>query len=327
MVMQFCTIFFPIFEAYTSRYRFDDSTHAIETSKGTWSSSGSSKASMLHCASRVNTAASTKSIVCTSSTDNEKLILSPTPASRIESGSVESRRKAYSRAALAEILSTNPTALLQFATQRDFTGENIIFLIWVNQWRTWWNQAVKDANGLISNQAKKQLFRFAFEIYFRSVHMKTAAIPINIDGRIRSHLDNIFRGMMSSLEQTDSTGYEADVFSKDALTTETPSEPFPFSTKNIGDTSASLSFTSSLKTLVKSVSAEITSQNNYSHGLSLEMQQSDPDFAIPIPYGFDAQVFDDAEREVNYMVFTNTWPRFVDSVNLYANMGKGFREV
>ena len=30
-----------------------------------------------------------------------------------------------------------------------------------------------------------------------------------------------------------------------------------------------------------------------------------------IPEGFDATIFDDAERSIKYLVLTNTWPKFV----------------
>jgi hypothetical protein len=33
-----------------------------------------------------------------------------------------------------------------------------------------------------------------------------------------------------------------------------------------------------------------------------------------IPAGFDANVFDDAQKQVKYLVFTNTWLKFVNEL-------------
>ncbi|KAM6523105.1 hypothetical protein FSOLCH5_003724 [Fusarium solani] len=38
-----------------------------------------------------------------------------------------------------------------------------------------------------------------------------------------------------------------------------------------------------------------------------------------IPDGFDATIFDNAEASIKYLVFTNTWPKFVKERRCLAN--------
>jgi hypothetical protein len=327
MVMQFCTIFFPIYEAYKSQAQLRNSLHTIKTLNQKSSGTSSSEASFSDHGSTVTAVTDTqKSMMSTSSIEKGKLRITTTPTSSASSGSIDRKQDIYSRAALENTLSTNPTALLQFATQKDFTGENIVFLLWVSQWRAWWDQAVKDVNGLISPQAKRQLFRAAVEIYFTSVHMKTAVFPINIEGRVRSRLDNIFRGALWSSGYTDNYSHEAYNFGTHASTAARTDEGLPF-IEHPGDMQQSPSFTSSLKTLVKDSSAETVSQSDAPGAFNLEMQSGNPDSDVPIPDGFNAQIFNDAEKEVKYMVLTNTWARFVTSAELRGDVRIGIQSV
>jgi len=327
MAMQFCTIFVPIYEAYTDQGQLRDSFHAIKASKQKWSSGGVSTASIFPRGSTATTQ-TRDSMGSTYSTEYEKDSISTSAKSPSSPTSTTRNRKReiYSMAALEKALTINPTPLLQFATRKDFTGENIIFLMWVRQWRVWWDQAGRDDYGSISHQAKRQLFRSAVEIYLTSVHMKTSAFPINIEGKIRLQLENIFRGAVWTLEHIGNTAYEADIFSTHASFGKKTNEVLPFPTKHLGDIGKSPSFTGSSKTLDKGLLAE-GSQDFPSKEINLEMQPGDPESAIPIPAGFNAQIFDDAEREVKYMVVTNTWPRFVDSVKLHEDMKMGAQSV
>jgi hypothetical protein len=267
----------------------------------------------------ITTTDAPNSMVSTKSTENEMVIPSAITLSSARSGTVNKTREIYSRATLERALSTDPAPLLQFAARKDFTGENIIFLISLCQWRACWDQAVRDINGVITQQAKRQLFHYAVQIYVTSVHMKMAAFPINIEGRVRLRLNNIFRGAIWSLEHTSRTSNETDIFSTHYCTAERTSKDLSLPTLHLGDMRPRLESSSSLKTLVKHSLAETCLQNNTPDELSIEMLPGSSDSAIPIPDGFDAHVFDDAEQEVKYMVLTNTWPRFVDSIKLHEN--------
>jgi hypothetical protein len=310
MVMQFCTIFFPIFEAYSSQAQLRTSLHAIQPSKQKWSGGGNSNASNSYRGSTATTVAST------TSKENEKNSTLTAGAS-ISSASTPTNRRMYSMAALEKALAINPTPLLQFATSKDFTGENIVFLLRVRQWRLWWDQAVRDKNGFISDQAKRQIFRSAIVIYLTSVHMKTSVFPININSRNRSRLESMFGGAVWTLEHTENKTYGADIF---ASPVETREFFLPFLSKHLGDIGQPPCFTNSSKTLVTSHALEPGSQYSQQGKNSVQMKPGDPESEIPIPTEFGPSIFDDAEREVRDMVVTNTWPRFVDSVKLHEDM-------
>src|SRR2546423_1071132 len=49
----------------------------------------------------------------------------------------------YSMQALEKTLLTNPTELLRFAAMKEFTGENIVFLTQVRDWKAGWNRLAK----------------------------------------------------------------------------------------------------------------------------------------------------------------------------------------
>jgi hypothetical protein len=319
MVMQFCTVFFPIYETWTSQAQLRDSLDINQPSERMWSSAGHSNVSNLHRGSTATTMAST------SFTENEKhSIPTARPSLSTNSSSKKRRKEMCSMAAFEKALTINPTPLLQFATTKDFTSENIIFLLWVRQWRLGWDQAGQDKHGWISHQAKRQLFRSAVEIYVTIVHMKTSAFPININSRNRSRLEVLFRKAVLTLENTKNKTYEADIF---ASPIEESKDFLPFPTKHLGDVGQSPNFTSSSKTLVIGCVPEPRSQKSQQDEISFEMQPGNPKSTISIPSEFDALVFDDAEMEVRDMVITNTWPRFVDSVNLHEDMKMGSQGV
>ncbi len=90
--------------------------------------------------------------------------------------------------ALEKALATNPAPLLQFAATKDFTAENIIFLIAVRDWRF----------GCAIQKSGSTMFSHAAQIYANSVSETLADFPINIEWSIKSRLDTIFGSAVSS---------------------------------------------------------------------------------------------------------------------------------
>lgn len=168
--MQGCTVFFPIYESYTSNHLSASTLSALRD----WEKSHKWQAD-----SDDRTLGS-KSAITQDTTSTQT-----TTASQ--------DKKNFTMAALEHQLITNPTPLLNFAATRDFTAENIIFLMNVRDWKQKWSTNMHTPD---------ELFSLAHEIYLNSVCEKHAEFAINIEGVIRTRLDNIFSSHPSSTTRT-----------------------------------------------------------------------------------------------------------------------------
>lgn len=102
---------------------------------------------------------------------------------------VYSTNKTCTMAALEKVLLVNPHPLLNFAATKDFTAENILFLMAVQDWRTAW-----------PSQSRSTMFSQAVDIYAKQIHEELAEFPINIEWRIKSKLDEIFGPSASNIK-------------------------------------------------------------------------------------------------------------------------------
>ncbi|KAI9809665.1 MAG: hypothetical protein M1825_000097 [Sarcosagium campestre] len=189
-----------------------------------------------------------------------------------------SKADMYNMQALERTLATNATPLLQFAATKEFTGENIIFLTQVRDWKRIWRQTRLDF-GFISPETRSRLYKHAAEIFQSTVCLQTAQFPVNIESRIYQSLEHLFRSERAAVEKEHVTPFADDVVPVDWCSS-SPS----IKARSSGG------FPSSLDEAAASTPMEVLSQ---------------------VPEAFDESVFDRAEASVKYMVFTNTWARFV----------------
>ena len=185
--MQAVTIFFPIYEHYTSNRLSKVTLDALQAweSKKTWGSttfgSGGSSTSQHRSTSDKST------------------------------GTSDSKRyKIYSMEALEKAIAANPAPLLQFAATKDFTAENIIFLIAVRDWRL---------ECAAQQQSRSMMVSRAAEIYANSVSEALAEFPINIEWPIKSRLDAIFGSAVSNNSPRSAHFNDAVPFSDLGMTT------------------------------------------------------------------------------------------------------------
>ncbi|KAK5018346.1 hypothetical protein LTR16_001603 [Cryomyces antarcticus] len=215
------------------------------------------------------------------------------------------RREMYTMAHLDKALVINATPLLNFAATKEFTGENIVFLTQVRDWRGAWNRAQRNF-GTITGQSRRYLFNLAVEIFVLSISTKTAHFPVNIEGKIRSDLEAVFGPAVLDVEQ-DRDNNVVDPFNHP-------------SSREMGLVSAKAFETKGAPHVT------VAEYNNSDHALSeteepvlpyVGVLNLDASLCVPesvaIPVSFDEHVFDEAEQSVKYMVLTNTWPKFVDS--------------
>ena len=268
LIMQFTTIFFPVYEIIRSRSLMRKTLAILES----WEGRRGNKDSNSHLVST------------RSSTDQP---------------STTSSRELYSMAALERALAVNPEPLLQFAATKDFTAENILFLIQVRRWKDAYIRAPRVGNQ-INDSSRSYLFNAAVQIYMTRVNDRTTDFPINIEHKVRYDLDTVF-GPAIPIGQLIYTG---DAPYNDAgPRIRTPKPPTSFDRMESSD---------SAKTLTAAQA-------------SIDFPEEKPEPLFPphpgvaplgesrakMRAGFDENVFDAAESSIMYLVLTNTWQKFV----------------
>ncbi|ETI22891.1 hypothetical protein G647_04685 [Cladophialophora carrionii CBS 160.54] len=273
VVMQFTTIFFPIYEIIKSRLQLRQTLAILES----WEDRRGIRQSSNHADSS------------RASSDQPSITSSQ-------------QRELYTMASLERALADNPNPLLKFAATRDFTAENILFLMQVQRWKETYASALR-ANNTLSESAKSQLFHSAVDIYMSRVNDKTTDFPINIESRVRQDLDTIFgpavpTGRLDPDE--DMSYYEAESWIKSPKTTST------FHMDNSAHSGASVETLTAIQVLM-SFPVENHESIFPPHPGVAPLGES----RAKMRAGFDEHVFDAAQRSIKYLVLTNTWQKFV----------------
>ena len=302
ILMQFATIFFPIFEIFEHRKSMFKRVDSFSSSDSTlWSAS--------FIGEKVNN-------LRPKSSATELLDELNSTVGRL-----------YSIGALERALLLNPEPLLQYAARQDFTAENIVFLTQVRDWRQAWESAPKNpSTGLVTEDAQIRLFRMAIDIFSTSVDEKTSDFPINIDGYMRKELaavlgPAVLNGLSGFASRNGSNGgYGPDCHGLPSMVPVAPwAEPKQAVAITTTISASKASPLSSIDTSLRSLSSGTTAASKTATTESKPYRLEDrPDFSptsngrgIDLP-GFDEHVFDDAEASIKYLVLTNTWRKFVD---------------
>ncbi|KAH8673310.1 hypothetical protein BX600DRAFT_432942 [Xylariales sp. PMI_506] len=205
--------------------------------------------------------------------------------------SAASRDSTLTMAALENVLKNNPQPLLEFAALKDFSGENISFLSHVSEWKRTCVLSKKDPS------LSHELFVSAVRIYSHFVSLEYSDFPVNISSRTAKSLHQIFSKAADQLNrrrnsQADSATPFDDVLAAGPVSRMTTNE----------DQHGGLELEVTLgKANLESVS----------HMPILGEEDGSSRVELTAPIEFGASVFDDAEKEIKYLVLTNTWPKFV----------------
>jgi hypothetical protein len=203
--------------------------------------------------------------------------------------------------ALENALRTNAIPLLEFAALKDFSGENVSFLTHVADWRRFWFSPKAS-----TAEHRRKQFTSAARIYAHFISLEFSEFPINISSKEMKRLHHIFaraatllygskRGSISSsTSDNDATPFD------NILPDDVPDSP----TKSVYSSTTELRSTINLDTLGRA-NLRAVSRMDVAH-----MDQILAD--VDIPEEFTEIVFDFAEREIKYLVLTNTWPKFVN---------------
>ncbi|KAF9734912.1 hypothetical protein PMIN06_008320 [Paraphaeosphaeria minitans] len=209
------------------------------------------------------------------STDTDSLTSTPSNISEKSPASLLSKelKPKASMQALEASIEHNIESLIEWTASREFTAENTIFLREVRNFKKKWS-----ALRTVTTVQRRQMHTEASLIFFTLVDPFTAETPINIEYKVFKKLQEQFEGM------------EYD-----------PYMPTNRSASPVGDNVVcpwenTLDRPASLDSNVSGASESSTSSTR-----SL------------VPSQFTGEVFDAAFESIKYLVFTNTWPRYVDA--------------
>lgn len=177
--------------------------------------------------------------------------------------------------ALEFSIETSIEPLIAWAASREFTAENTIFLREVRNFKKKWCSLKT-----VTTAQRCQMFNDASLIYFTLINPFTAETPINIEYKIFKTLQNTFSDV------------EFDPYMPRSKTPDNPKSP------------------------VMRENVVCPWEDTLSRPASIESNNTTSSTASHrsiLPSEFSDDVFDAAFESIKYLVFTNTWPRYVDA--------------
>ena len=233
------------------------------------------------------------------------------------------RRKMFSMESLDSCLSGSHDTLQVYASCMELNGENIIFLTRVLDFK---QQCEKVFHATCKSttdfqRARTVMFRVGLIIFVSLVHTRTASYPINIESTIYNRLDAIF-GPATALVAIERKGRRRPSLASGHSHTTPWDEPlnpvedesapaYPMQAMNAQRNSSRLGIgrkhnrtTDSCEHIIELELAENSGENNRG-------REKDPLEGVKVPADFDAGVFNPAFQSVRYMVWTETWQRFM----------------
>lgn len=213
----------------------------------------------------------------------------------------------YVETMLDKVLATNPDPLLYFAATKDFTAENIVFLMQVRKWRDAWDLAprskVSEMIGadVVTAAARARLYTSAVQIFITCVHDETALFAINLDSEVRNNLIAFFGPAVPEIKE----GRKQVHFDLECCQESAELPGVPVTEKSKGYAITTLALPSDLSTATTPETEEDIVF--FPHPSS---QPGEPR-RLKVRSGFDRRVFDAAEAHIKRIVLQYTWPNFI----------------
>lgn len=214
--------------------------------------------------------------------------------------------------ALEKTLKLNPTPLLMFSALRDFSGENISFLIHVRAWKASWSpegpkpglMRKRPAVQVHDEVLIRQQFQQAVGIYASFVSLKYSEFPINISSAKLKELQAMFEhyAALVCAEPVTNAATPFDTLWSSAASEDVESQ--------IGKDQLSV-----VSTVVgdggrESLQPASDESKQLRHLKMTNFGERLPE-TMGIPESFDETIFDKAELSIKELVLTNTWAKFV----------------
>ncbi|KAL8941260.1 MAG: hypothetical protein Q9211_001882 [Gyalolechia sp. 1 TL-2023] len=250
-------------------------------------------------------------------------------------GSLKATRngKMHSMESLDQCLAGDDNGLQLYASCVELNGENIMFLKRVITFKQQCSHAFRSACDPSPEfrHARMDMFRQALEIFLTLVHSSTATYPINIESPIYSRLDAMFGPATALIALCTGSSRITPVSTASTSVTPWDDPPQQQRTSSQATTPAEGYPSFPLRALPKrsypkssSTDQGNQSNNNSSsehimsvhseHGkssLDNEAAAYDPLDGVQVPARFDESVFDAAFKSIRYMVWSETWQRYM----------------
>lgn len=205
----------------------------------------------------------------------------------------------YSMTSLEECLVKNHQSLHVYCALKEFSGENIAFLVRVMEFKRRWFQLLAnpgsnaDRTGICNS-----MYRQALTIYVTYISTNTSNMPINIESPIYSQLTRLFGAatllVASERPSTPRSMKQSATPWEDAVEDLQP-------VSHAGDISLH----------------PLKGQRSFDHSsathivdVELEPPVDDPLRGFTVPQEFDEGCFDAAKKSIQYMVWSETWQRY-----------------
>lgn len=214
------------------------------------------------------------------------------------------KRGMFSMESLDECLTSNWDGLQVYASCMELNGENIIFLTKVLGFQRKWGMDFPKIRD--SSRARMGMFRAALSIYVTLVHSDTASYPINIESHIYAKLQSIFGAATRLVATRRNSESPSTPISSVTPWDEPQPEPLIESPmlESPGETYPMRSITPPARRSIDNDSRE--------HIISLDDDPQDSLAGFQIPAEFGEHVFDAAFKSVRYMVWSETWQRYMN---------------
>ena len=238
---------------------------------------------------------------------------------------ISKRGAMYPMESLDECLSTGPSDLQKYASNMELNGESIIFLTRVLSFKETCAEVFQHSGHSTADfrHSRTAMFRIALSIFVSLVHARTATYPINIESVIYARLDAIFgpaTALVASEKQSRSssiaTGTSSNVTPWDEPQSERDeygNESFPLQSMGGNMSPKPLQPTFSRKSSANESCEHIVQVTTVVNedGSTAGIGGVDPLDGVKVPADFDDKVFDAAFKSVRYMVWTETWQRYM----------------
>ncbi|EER43910.1 conserved hypothetical protein [Histoplasma capsulatum H143] len=212
----------------------------------------------------------------------------------------------YSIAALERVLKGDSALFLHFAATHDFSGENIMFLNHVRDWKAAWAQSpanlkFQKPNAEEVENYRRHLYNVALEIYVTYVHLFGAEFPVNIESEIYHDLKTVFMPAAMSLMRLPKR--KSAQFGVPATPTDIESTIAVFPIQPAADSDVCL------RKRTPAQEYEDILYRGYQNIVNM-VPRLPPDAVIPDT--FNEAVYDEAAASVKVLILRNTWPKYVD---------------
>jgi hypothetical protein len=231
----------------------------------------------------------------------------------------------YTMSALERALKLDPTGLLMFSALRDFSGENISFLIHVRDWKANWGFGSQKPGVLRKSGAVKthdeatirRQFQQAVGIYASFVSLKYSEFPINISSAHLKDLEAAFEqyATLVCAEPTANAATPFENYWSSTVSEDLESQPgkdgFSATSTIVGDNGKDDPKTDA----TRSIHMQQYKMTNFGERLPAN---------IGLPESFDETIFDKAELSIKELVLTNTWAKYVKAGFAQSHVKTGF---